>query len=170
MSRHKALFSSFLLLLHLLFPFLSNAFQRGPISIAKRHQASRSVGAFENHDSDDDDEEEEEDLLTRVEKAKAKRKEEEEKEDSSLLLNMKNELKRDELAEIAAMAGVIDDQEAQRRFEEAERKRQAGVKEELARIQEASKRAAAKAEEGYEIDPDKSITRVDVLPGDVWSP
>lgn len=86
------------------------------------------------------------------------------------LTDLKNELKRDELAEIAAMAGAIDTSEAQRLSEAAEVVRKEKLKTELEAIKKAAELAALKADLDYELDPEKSITRVDVDPGDVWSP
>ena len=86
------------------------------------------------------------------------------------LTDLKNDLKRDELAEIAAMAGAVDTGEAQRLAEAAEVVRKEQLLMELAAIKKAAELAALKADLDYELDPEKSITRIDVDPGDVWSP
>ena len=86
------------------------------------------------------------------------------------LTDLKNDLKSDELAEIAAMAGAVDTGEAQRLAEAAEVVRKEQLLMELAAIKKAAELAALKADLDYELDPEKSITRIDVDPGDVWSP
>ena len=93
-----------------------------------------------------------------------------EDEEDELISDLKSEIRQDELAQIAAMAGLMDSDEATNISQDVERKRQETLKDELAKIRAASAAASKRAEQGYEVDPEKSITRIDVAPGDVWSP
>ena len=93
-----------------------------------------------------------------------------EDEEDQLISDLKSEIRQDELAQIAAMAGLMDSDEATSISQDVERRRQEKLKEELAKIRAASAAAAKRAEQGYEVDKEKSITRIDVNPGDVWSP